>query len=184
MSVIRNPVVRAALFLGIILALLGAVRAAFVDPRTREAKLLRSRGESLRAKLGDLEAGALEEESWAKEHPEGASEVPARRALPARRMVSGFLRALGPIAAKHGVSTQTIEPGRAEDAEAVAGGATYRKAELRLRIEATYFDLAQYLADVEKMDQVVLVRSVGIRFDRARYPELSAEVVFWVYGAS
>jgi hypothetical protein len=36
--------------------------------------------------------------------------------------------------------------------------------------------------DVEALDQLVLIRSLDVRLDAARYPELAADAVFWVHG--
>lgn len=179
---LQGPITRAVALAAVLVASIGIVRVVYVGPRVRESNALRAREALLRTELDDLQRGAREIQGA----PNGSSQG-VRRALPARDMVSGFLKALGPIAARHGIWTESIEPTRAEDeveAGDAASGSVYRKVALRLRIAGAYRDLAEYVADVERIDQVVLVRSVTIRFDPSQYPRLESEVIFWVYGAS
>ena len=59
---------------------------------------------------------------------------------------------------------------------------TYRKAELRFRLWASYRDLGEYLKEIESMDQLVVVRSVGVQYEAANYPDLVSDVAIWLYG--
>jgi hypothetical protein len=84
------------------------------------------------------------------------------------------------------VRTQLIQPAGAPVDEIVtdASGApvAFRKVDLRLRLEAPYREIANYLADVEGLDQLVVVRSVTLRYEASIAPRLLADVSLWVYG--
>ena len=186
-ALLRNPLTRLLGLAGILVVSVGFVRALYVEPRTREAAALDARRASLEAQLHDLTRGVSEMAAWSKEHP-GVDAMTARhrRALPARAMVPAFLEALDAIAERHGIATESIVP--AESIEDVAAAdetgapVSLRRAELRFRITGSYRGLAAYLKDVESLDQLVLVRSLDVRLDAARYPDLAADVTFWVHG--
>jgi Tfp pilus assembly protein PilO len=186
-AALRNPVTRLLGLASILVVSVGFVRALYVEPRTREAAALDARRATLEAELSDLTRGVSEMASWSKEHPgEDATAARHRRAVPARAMVPAFLEALDGIAERHGVSTEGIEPAETIADVSVPDEAgrpvPLRRAEMRFRISGRYRALAEYLRDVEGMDQLVQVRSVDVRLDAARYPDLSADVVFWVHG--
>ena len=184
---LRNPVTRLLLLAGVLTVSVGFVRVLYVDPRSREAAALESRRAALERELQDLTRGVTEMASWSKAHPGvDATQARERRALPARAMVPGFLAAVDEIGERHGIATESIAP--AETVEDVAvpdeNGVPVplRRVELRFRITGSYRGLAEYAKDVEAMDQLVLIRSIDVRLDPARYPDLAADVVFWVHG--
>ena len=184
---LRNPVTRLLLLAGVLTVSAGFVRVLYVDPRSREAAALESRRAALERELQDLTRGVTEMASWSKAHPGvDATQARERRALPSRAMVPGFLAAVDEIGERHGIATESIAP--AETVEDVAvpdeNGVPVplRRAELRFRITGSYRGLAEYAKDVEAMDQLVLIRSIDVRLDPARYPDLTADVVFWVHG--
>lgn len=186
-SPIRQPYLGHLVIVGVLLASLGVVRTVYVDPRDKEAKRLRSERAQLEADLADLQHGIQDMDAWQRSHPgEDASRFSARRALPSGEMVSAFLRDLAPIAERWQVRTELIQPaGTLEDVattDASGRTETYRKAELRFRLDADYRALGEYLREVEAMDQLVVVRSVGIRADAPRGAELSADLAIWLYG--
>lgn len=184
---VRNPVARLAGLAGILIVSVGFVRTLYVEPRTREAAALEARREALEAELEDLTRGVTEMASWSKAHPdEDATEARHRRALPSGSMVPAFLAALDAIAEQHGIATESIAPARPVEDLAVPDETgtpvPLRRAELRFRITGSYRGLAGYMKDVESMEQLVTVRSVDVRLDAARYPDLAADVVFRVHG--
>jgi Tfp pilus assembly protein PilO len=184
---VRNPVARLAGLAGILVVSVGFVRTLYVEPRTREAAALEARRAALEVELRDLTRGVTEMASWSKAHPdEDATVARHRRALPSRSMVPAFLEALDAIAERHGIATESIAPAGPVESLAVPDetGAPLplRRAELRFRITGSYRGLAGYMTDVESMDQLVTVRSVDVRLDTARYPDLAADVVFRVHG--
>ena len=185
--VLRNPVTRLLCLAGILVVSVGFVRVLYVEPRTREAAVLDARRAALEVELQDLTRGVSEMAVWSREHPEeDATEARHRRALPSRAMVPAFLASLDAIAERHGIATESIAPAASfEDVTAPdESGAvvTLRRAELRFRLTGSYRGLAEYLEELESMDQLVLVRSVDVRLDAARYPDLAADVVFWIHG--
>lgn len=186
-AVLRNPVTRLLGLAGVLVVSVGFVRVLYVEPRTREAAALDARRSALEAELSDLTRGVSEMASWSKEHPgEDATAARHRRVVPARAMVPAFLEALDGIAERHGVATESIAPAETIEDVAVPDETgtpmPLRRAEIRFRISGGYRALADYMKDVEQMDQLVLVRSVDVRFDAARYPDLAADVVFWIHG--
>lgn len=186
-SPIRQPYLGHLLIAGLLLASIGVVRAVYVDPRDREAKSLRAERGRLEADLADLQRGLQDLEAWQRSHPgEDASRFRARRARPAREMVSAFLREVTPIADRWKVKTELIQPaGVPQDVvttDAAGRSETYRKSELRFRLQAPYRALGEYLREVEAMDQLVVVRSVMIRNEAPRDDDLTADVTIWLYG--
>jgi hypothetical protein len=183
---LRHPMVgHAAIVAGFLLSV-GVVRAVYVEPRSREVKAMRATEEKLNADLTDLQKGITEMQGWASAHPgQDLWTFHARKALPSQDMVAGFLRSLVPMADRHHVKTQLIQPAGALMQETVADAAgnpmTYLRADLRFHLEAKYQDLGEYLSDVEALDQLVVVRSVSLS-NGASYPELGADVTIWIYG--
>ena len=84
------------------------------------------------------------------------------------------------------VKTELIQPaGVPQDVattDASGRSETYRKSELRFRLQAPYRALGEYLREVEAMDQLVVVRSVMIRNEAPRDDDLTADVAIWLYG--
>lgn len=186
-SPIRQPYLGHLVIAGVLLASIAVVRAVYVDPREREAKSLRAERGRLEADLADLQRGLQELDAWQRSHPgEDASRFRARRPLPSREMVSAFLREVTPIADRWKVRTELIQPaGVPQDVSTTDGAGrteTYRKAELRFRLEAPYRALGEYLREVEAMDQLVVVRAVTIRNEAPRDAEVTADVTVWLYG--
>ena len=183
---LRHPIVgHAAIVVAFVLSV-GVVRAVYIEPRAREIKALRSNEQRLQVELSDLLAGIREMDGWATAHPgQDLWTFHVRKALPAQDMVAGFLRSIVPLANRHKVTTEMIQPVGALMEETVSDAAgnpmTYRRADLRFHFEAKYRDLAEYLSDVEAMDQLVVVRSVSLSTG-AKYPELGADVTIWLYG--
>ncbi|MGE5175136.1 MAG: type 4a pilus biogenesis protein PilO [Hyphomicrobiales bacterium] len=184
---LRQPYLGHAAILAVLIASIGAVRTAYVDPRAREAATLRTEANRLEGEMADLQRGVQDLERWKAAHPGQRTDAFAsRRALPARAMVATFLREVAPIADEAGVRTELIQPAGGLADVTVSDDAgrttTYRKAELGFRITAPYRALGAYLARVEAMDQLVVVRSVTVAFDARTYPDLTADVTIWLYG--
>lgn len=183
---LRHPMVgHAAIVAGFLLSV-GVVRTVYVEPRSREVKAMRATEEKLNAELTDLQRGITEMQGWASAHPgQDLWTFHARKALPSQDMVAGFLRSLVPLADRHHVKTQLIQPAGALMQETVADAAgnpmVYVRADLRFHLEAKYRDLGEYLSDVEALDQLVVVRSVSLS-SGANYPDLGADVTIWLYG--
>jgi len=178
--------VSAGLVAGFLL-FVGMTRAVYVEPRRKEIQSLRVEEQRLAADLTDLQSGIQEMEAWMRLHPgQDLLSYRARRALPARDMVAGFLRSIVPVANRHHVGTELIEPFGGLTDETVTDGSgatvTYRKAELRFRLYATYQDLGEYLNEIESMEQLVVVRSVSLQYNGPTYPEHVADVSIWIYG--
>ena len=187
-SPLRQPFLGHLVIVAVLLASIGVARAVYVDPREREARALREDGLRLEGELADLQRGLQELNAWQKTHPgEDASRFSARRALPAREMVAAFLGGVAPIADRWKIGTELIQPiGMPVDAvstDASGRTETYRKAELHFRFFGSYKALAEYMREVEAMDQLVVVRSVAIKYNAPTEPELSADVTIWLYGA-
>jgi hypothetical protein len=93
---------------------------------------------------------------------------------------------LAAISVKHGVKTELIRPAGLPMEEVIpdASGApvAYRKVDLRLRLEAPYQEIGNYLGDVESLDQLVVVRSVALRYEASLAPRLVADISLWIYG--
>ena len=175
----------AAIVAGFLLSV-GVVRTVYVEPRSREVKSMRATEEKLNVELTDLQKGITEMQGWASAHPgQDLWTFHARKALPSQDMVAGFLRSLVPLADRHQVKTQLIQPAGALMQETVADAAgnpmTSVRADLRFHLEAKYRDLGEYLSDVEALDQLVVVRSVSLS-SGANYPDLGADVTIWLYG--
>lgn len=188
MTSLRHPMVRLALLALVLVVSTGAVRAVYVGPREREAAELKARYGSLAAKVDDLERGIGDLAAWSNAHPaESVEAARGRQALPARLLVPAFLKALDPIAARHGIVTETIDPVGPPTEETVPGlaGAPARlvRQSLRFRLRGTYRDLAEYVREVDGMSAFVMARTVALRYDGASYPALQAEVRFDLYGA-
>lgn len=171
----------------VLLASIGAARAVYVAPREREAKSLRAERGRLENDLADLQRGFQDLGAWQRSHPgKDASGFAARRALPSREMVAAFLRDVAPIADRWKIGTELIQPaGTPVDVvttDATGRTETYRKAELRFRLFASYRSLGEYMREVEAMHQLVVVRSVAVRYNAPTNPELSADVTIWLYG--
>lgn len=186
-SPIRQPYLGHLVIVGVLLLSIGVVRAVYVEPRAREAKSLHGERERMEADLADLQRGLQDLDSWERAHPgEDASHYAARRARPSREMVAAFLREVTPIADRWKVGTELIQPvGALTDVattDAAGGTDTYRKAELRFRLTASYQNLGEYLREVEAMDQLVVVRAVDIRYEAPTAPDLSTDVTLWLYG--
>ncbi|TMQ66010.1 MAG: hypothetical protein E6K79_03895 [Candidatus Eisenbacteria bacterium] len=183
----RQPLIGHGLIVVALLGSIGVARAVYVEPRLRELKALESDRIRIATQLTDLQRGIQEMETWAREHPgEDFLTFRSRHALPAGEMVSSFLRSLAEIAKRHNVRTELIQPAGTPLDEVVADASgipvTYRKAELRFRLWASYRDLGEYLKEIESMDQLVVVRSVGVQYEAANYPDLVSDVAIWLYG--
>ncbi len=183
----RQPLIGHGLIVAMLLGSIGVTRVTYVDPKLRELKVLESDRIRISTQLTDLQKGIQEMEQWAKEHPgEDLLTFRARRALPAREMVSKFLDALGDIADRNHVRTVLIQPAGEPTNEVVADASgnpvAYRKADLRFHLYAAYRDMGEYLREIESMDQLVVVRSIGLRYDAETYPDLVADVAIWLYG--
>lgn len=182
-----HPLVGHGLILVSLLAGIGVTRAVYLEPRAREVRALRAQERDLGAQLGDLHAGLAEMKSWAEAHPgQDLLAFHARRARPAREMVPDLLAAIVPVANRHHVSTEQIQPAGAPVDESVTGtsgrSVTYRKVALRFRVYAGYRDLGEYVHEVESLDQLVVVRSVAVQYNAPTYPRLVADISIWVYG--
>jgi hypothetical protein len=185
--VVRQPLIGHGLIVIVLLGSIGVARAVYVDPRLRELKSLESDRIRIAAQLTDLQRGIQEMEQWAREHPgEDFLNFRSRRALPAGEMVSSFLRAVAEIAKRHDVRTELIQPAGTPVDEVVSDASgtpvTYRKAELQFRLYASYRGLGEYLREIESMDQLVVVRSVGVQYEATSYPDLVSDVTIWLYG--
>lgn len=187
MRLFKQPLIGHGVIVAVLLGSIGVTRVVYVDPKLRELKVLESDRMKISSQLTDLQRGIQEMERWAREHPgQDLLTFRSRRALPAREMVSKFLGALADIAERNKVRTELIQPagGLADEVVADASGTpvTYRKADLRFHLDAQYRDLGEYLREIESMDQLVVVRSVALRYDAASYPGHSADVAIWIYG--
>lgn len=185
---VRHPVVRLALLVLVLAVSTGAVRAVYVGPREREAAELKARYGALADKVDDLERGVGDLAAWSSAHPaESAQAARGRKAPPMRELVPAFLTSLEPIAARHGIVTETIDPTGPPTDETVPGlaGAPVRlvRQSLRFRLRGSYRDLAEYVREVDGMSAFVMTRTVALRYDGASYPALQAEVRFDLYGA-
>src|SRR5258705_11592373 len=150
---LRHPMVGHAVIVAGFVLSVGVVQALYVEPRAREVKALHSTEERLNNELQDLQSGIREMEGWATAHPgQDLWTFHVRKALPSQDMVAGFLRSLVPLADRHKVKTQLIQPAGALMQETVADAAgdpmTYMRAELRVHLEATYPELGEYLRHV------------------------------------
>ena len=186
-AALRHPLVGHAAIVVAFLLSVGVARVAYVAPREREVQALKADERRLQAELADLEAGIQEMQGWTRAHP--GKDIWAfheRKALPARDMVAAFLRAIVPLADRHKVGTELIQPAGTLTDETVADQAgnsmTYRKTELRFRFYATYQGLGEFLGEIESMDQLVVVRSISLQYNGTTYPELAADVTIWLYG--
>jgi len=183
----RHPLIGHGLTVAVLLGSIAVARVVFVDPRLRELKGLEADRIRIATQVTDLQRGIQEMERWGREHPgEDFLTFRSRHALPAREMVSSFLRALADIAKRHNVRTELIQPAGSPLDEVVSDASgtpvTYRKTELRFRLWASYRDLGEYLREIESMDQLVVVRSVGVQYEAANYPDLVSDVTIWLYG--
>jgi len=187
MGVKRQPLVGHGLIVLVLLGSLGVTRVVYVDPKLRELKSLEADRVRIATQLTDLQRGIQEMERWAREHPgEDFLNFRSRHALPAKEMVSSFLRAVAENAKRHDVRTELIQPAGTPLDEVVADASgtpvTYRKAELQFRLWASYRDLGEYLREIESMDQLVVVRSVAVQYEASSYPVLVSDVTIWLYG--
>jgi Tfp pilus assembly protein PilO len=168
-----------------IVAALGVTQVAWVTPREKERKTLQAAEGSLRAELSDLQSGIVDMAAWRTAHP-NVETIRAKAALPAGTMVASLLDALAAISTRHGVRTEVIQPAGTPVDETVmdaSGGAViYRKVDLRLRLEAPYREIGNYVGDVEALGQLVVIRSVTLRYEAPMAPRLVADVSLWVYG--
>ena len=183
----RHPLVGHGLILAGLVLSIGVTRAVYVEPRAREVSALRADERKLRAQFLDLTSGLEDMRAWAGANPgRDLLTFHVRRALPAREMVPEFLRAVVPIANRHGIGTELIQPAGTWSEETVTDAAgrpvTYRRLELRFRLYGTYRGLGEYLREIESLDQLVIVRSVGVQYHAPAYPDLIADVSIWVYG--
>lgn len=188
MPAMRNPLVRLALIALLLALSIGVAHAIYINPRVSEARVLRAEEARLRGELEDYGRGLTEMDSWSRAHPgRSGADGAARRARPAEGAVASFLEALAPIAERHGVQTDRIEPVGAPSLESVTDGsgrpAAFRVTELRFHQRAGYRDLAACLEELEGLDQLVLVRSVSLRYAAGAYPTLDAEMTVRIYGA-
>ncbi len=186
-SLVRAPWFGHAVVIAAMIAAIAIVNVAWVAPREKERTALGTQERSLRAELTDLQEGIAEMELWRLGQADsGASRGRSKRALPAGGMVPSLLDALAEIGKRHGVRADLIQPAGLPSDETLpdASGAavTYRKVDLRLRLEAPYRAVGQYLAEVEKLDQLVVIRSVTLRHEAALAPRLIADVSLWIYG--
>jgi len=171
---------------GLIVAL-ALTNVAWVAPREKERKQLLVTESALRTELSDLQTGIQEMTLWQAAHP-GTDLTRGRlkEAQPAGGMVAALLDALGEIGTRYHVRTELIQPAGVPVDEVVteASGVsvTYRKIDLRLRLEAPYREIGSYLSDVEALDQLVMVRSVALRYEASMAPRLVADVSLWIYG--
>ncbi|MEK7348160.1 MAG: type 4a pilus biogenesis protein PilO [Candidatus Eisenbacteria bacterium] len=187
-AIIRAPWFGHALVLASLVVALGVVNAAWIAPREKERRVLATRETTLRTELTDLQAGLGEIEAWQRAHPAtDGMRGRLKRALPAGTMVASLLDALAAVSVRHGVRTELIRPAGLPVEEVIpdASGAAvaYRKVDLRLRLEAPYQAIGNYLADVESLDQLVVVRSVALRHEASLAPRLVADVSLWIYGS-
>jgi Tfp pilus assembly protein PilO len=186
-SLVQAPWFGHAVVIAAMIAAIGIVNVAWVAPREKERAVLGTQEASLRDELEDLQAGIAEMELWRRGQADLAMAAgKAKRALPAGSMVSSLLDALAEVGKRHGVRADLNQPAGLPSEETIpdaAGAAvTYRKVDLRLRLEAPYRQVGQYLSDVEKLDQLVVIRSVTLRHEAALAPRLIADVSLWIYG--
>jgi len=186
------PILRSAwrghgLVLAALLVSLGVAHLAWLEPRERERRALEGEETRLRAEVADLQAGIQQMDRWMRANP-GVDGLRGRTryVAPAGTMVTSLLDALAGVGAAHGTRMELIQPAGTPVDEIVTDASgttvTYRKAELRLRLEAPFRDIGEYLADVESIDQLVIVRSVALRHEASLAPRLVADVTLWVYG--
>jgi hypothetical protein len=183
----HRPLIGHAVILVLLIASAGATRAVCVAPRERERRQLAGDRIHLEAQLADYQRGVREMEDWSREHPGlDAADAAGRHAPPAHVMVSRFLKALVPIANRHRVVTRSIQPAGPTTIETAVdpdgGPVAYQRVELRFQLESSYRELAEYLQEIEAMDQLAVVRSVDLHYDAAAYPNLVAGVTIWLYG--
>lgn len=183
----RAPWFGHALVMASLVVAWGVVNVAWIAPREKERHALASQESALRNELTDLQAGLGEMEAWRRAHPTtDGMRGRLKRALPSRTMVASLLDALAAISVKHGVKTELIRPAGLPADEVIpdASGApvAYRKVDLRLRLEAPYQAIGNYLEAVESLDQLVVVRSVALRHEASLAPRLVADVSLWIYG--
>ncbi len=183
----QHPLLGHGLIVAILLASVGLTRTVYLEPRTREMRALRADQASLAARLLDVQAGLRDMKTWADAHPgRDLLTFQARRPRPVREMIPDFLAALAPIATRHGVQTELIQPAGTPTDTSVPDAAgqpvVYRRVDLRFRVYASYQDLGEYLREVESLDQLVVVHSVSIQYHAPTYPSLVADVAIWVYG--
>jgi len=186
-GITRAPWFAHALVLASLVVALGVVNVAWVAPREEERHRLAAQETALRTELAGLQSGLGEMEAWRRAHPASdGMRGRLKRALPAGTMVASLLDALAAIGLRHGVRTELIRPAGMPVEEVIpdASGAavSYRKVDLRLRLEAPYQAIGRYLADVESLDQLVVVRSVALRYEASLAPRLVADVSLWIYG--
>jgi len=187
MRIIRNPFARLGILVAILAASVAAARSLYVDPRVRETRVLETEEARLRGELEDLGQGYAAMEEWARQHPgEPVTNVTTRRARPAEHAVAAFLDALGGIAERHGIQTDAIEPvGSPEQKTALdpsSQAVSFRVVDLRFHWAAGYRELADCLREIEGLDQLVVVRSLAMKFAPESYPKLDVSVVVRVYG--
>jgi len=186
-AITRAPWFGHALVMVSLVVALGVVNAAWIAPREKQRRVIVSQETSLRTELANLQSGLGEMEAWQRAHPatDGMRGRP-KRALPSGTMVASLLDALAAIGVRHGVRTELIRPAGLPVEEVIldASGAAvaHRKVDLRLRLEAPYQAIGNYLADVESLDQLVVVRSVALRHEASLAPRLVADVSLWIYG--
>jgi hypothetical protein len=186
-NVTRAPWFGHALAAAGLVVALAVTNVAWVAPREKERAGLEAAETTLRGELADIQEGIQEMTLWRASHPGDDGVLGrAKEARPSGSMVSSILDALAAIGTRHGVRTELIQPA-GMPVEAVvpdASGAmvAYRRVELRLRLEAPFREIGSYLADVEALDQLVVVRSVALRYDASMAPRLVADVSLWIYG--
>jgi len=176
-----------ALAIAGLVAALGVTNVAWLAPREKERKELHAKEEALLAEVSDLQSGVQEMGVWRAEHPDAdGMKGRVREATPAGAMVASLLDALGAIGKRYGVRTELIQPaGLPVDeflTDASGAPATYRKVDLRLRLEAPFREIGSYLGDVESLGQLVVIRSVSLRYEASMAPRLVADVSLWIYG--
>ena len=182
-----HPLLGHGIILVVLVASIGVTRSVVVAPRDREVRSLRADEQRLRARLVELTTGLGDLNAWTAAHPgEDLHAFHARRPLPEGEMVPSFLRAVAPLADRHRIATERIRPlGVVADetvTDASGRAVTYRRAELRFRVQGAYRDLGGYLRDIEALEQLVVVRSVAIQRRQPAAPVLAADVTFWIYG--
>jgi hypothetical protein len=187
MRAVRQPLIGHGIILALLVVSAGATRAVCVAPREREIKALAADRAKLEVELADFQRGVHDMDAWVREHPgHDLTKSRGRQALPSKDMVSAFLQALAPIGERHHVATDWIQPAGTPADELVADSrgeqVVYRRVELQFQVRAGYRELGEYLREIEEMDQLAVVRSVDLRFDAVKYPNLDANVRIWLYG--
>ena len=183
----RAPWFGHALVMALLVVAWGVVNVAWIAPREKERHALAAQEVAIRRELADLQTGLGEMEAWSRAHPlTDGMRGRLKRALPSGTMVASLLDALAAISVKHGVKTDLIRPAGLPVEEVIpdASGApvAYRKVDLRLRLQAPYQAIGTYLGEVESLDQLVVVRSVALRYEASLAPRLVADVSLWIYG--